>query len=118
MCVLCALAFTAGIDADFRNKLLQYAPGAVVIFLLVKIVLSAAAFSQGIRRKVISGQAAALIICGWILSGLFLAGYAGLVCIAVNQQHYWVWIAAGGFVVLPLADLAIAPLALAWNRHR
>ena len=41
-----------------------------------------------------------------------------LVCLALNRQDIWVWIALAGFLTLPLADLALAPLALAWNRHR
>jgi hypothetical protein len=47
-----------------------------------------------------------------------VAGYANHVCRAINRPDLWIWIALGGFLILPLADLAIAPLALAWNRHR
>jgi hypothetical protein len=47
-----------------------------------------------------------------------LAGYANQVCNTINQPGLRIWIALGGFLILPLADLAIAPLALAWNRHR
>ena len=52
------------------------------------------------------------------MCGLFLAGYGGLVCLAMNKSEMWIWAALAGFLVLPLAELAIAPLALAWNRHR
>jgi hypothetical protein len=50
--------------------------------------------------------------------GLFVAGYAGHVCSAITQPGLRMWVTLGGFLILPLADLAIAPLALAWNRHR
>jgi hypothetical protein len=53
-----------------------------------------------------------------LLCGVFVAGYAGLICHALNKPGLWVWVALAGFLVLPLTDLAIAPLALAWNRHR
>jgi hypothetical protein len=53
-----------------------------------------------------------------VAGGLFLAAYSGLVCGALNRLELWLWIAPTGFLILPLADAAIAPLSLAWNRHR
>jgi hypothetical protein len=53
-----------------------------------------------------------------LVCGLFVAGYAGHVCNVINQPDLWIWVGLGGFLILPLADLAITPLALAWNRHR
>ena len=59
-----------------------------------------------------------VIVGGWLACGLFVADYADQVCSAINQPGLRIWVTLGGFLVLPLADLAIAPLALAWNRHR
>ena len=54
----------------------------------------------------------------WVVVGLLLAIYSALVCGVLNKLDLWIWITLGGFLLLPLADLAMAPLALAWNRHR
>jgi hypothetical protein len=71
-----------------------------------------------LRRNVITARAVGWIVGGWLVCGLFVAGYAGHVCSAINQPGLRIWVTLGGFLILPLADLAIAPLALAWNRHR
>jgi hypothetical protein len=82
------------------------------------ISVSIAAFGYGLRRKVMTGGAVGWIAGGWLAGGTFLAAYSGLVCILMNKLDQWIWITLTGFLVLPLADLAIAPLSLAWNRHR
>ena len=70
------------------------------------------------RRNAITARAVGCIIGGWLVCGLFVASYAGHVCHAIHKPDLWIWVALGGFLILPLADLAMAPLALAWNRHR
>ncbi len=86
--------------------------------LVAKLAVSIAAFVWGLRRNAITAGAIGWIIGGWSVCGLLVAGCAGHVCNTINQPDLWIWIALGGFLVLPLANLAIAPLALAWNRHR
>jgi hypothetical protein len=81
-------------------------------------MLSVVVFFLGLQRNVLTGLAVTWISCGWFVGGLFVAGYACLICIATNKFDLWIWIAVAGFLVLPLTDLAIAPLTLAWNRHR
>ena len=76
------------------------------------------AFFLGLQRNALTALAVGRISGGWFVCGLFVAGYAGLICIGINRFDLWIWIALVGFLVLPLTDLAIAPLALAWNRHR
>lgn len=67
----------------------------------------------GIASKCHYPRAAGWIICGWSVCGLFAAGYAGLVCHAINKHSLWIWAALAAFLMLPLAELAIAPSALA-----
>jgi hypothetical protein len=107
-----------GINGNFRAALLHWVPGLLIVCLAAKIAFSICAFVWGLRRNAITARAAGWIIGGWSVCGLFVAGYAGLVCHAINKPDLWIWVALAGFLVLPLADLAIAPLALAWNRHR
>jgi len=115
---LTALVAAAKLFVSFSETLLHWLPGLLMAGLAAKIALSVAAFVWGLRRNAITANWALAIIGGWLVCGLLVAGYAGLVCNAINKPGLWVCTALAGWLVLPLADLAIAPLALAWNRHR
>ena len=115
---LFALVVAARTYVNFRETLLHWLTGILIACVAAKIAISTAAFAWGLRRNAITARAVGWIAGGWLVCGLFVAGFAGHVCSAVNQPGLWIWIALGGFLILPLADLAIAPLALAWNRHR
>jgi hypothetical protein len=108
----------ATIDLDLRGALLHWLPGFLIVLLAAKIVFSIGALAWGLRQNAITAWTVSWTIGGWFVCGLFVAGYAGLVCQAINKPSLWIWAALAGFLVLPLAELAIAPLALAWNRHR
>ena len=112
------LVGTARTNVNFREALLHWLTAILIACLAAKIVVSIAAFVWGLRRNAITARAIGWIVGGWLVCGLFVAGYAGHVCNAINQPGLRIWVALGGFLILPLADLAIAPLALAWNRHR
>jgi hypothetical protein len=98
--------------------LLHWLTGFLIACLTVKITFSTAAFIWGLRRNAITARAIAWIVGGWLVCGVFVAGYAGWVCHALNQPGPRIWVTLGGLLMIPLADLAVAPLALAWNRHR
>jgi len=115
---LFALVVAARTYVNFRETLLHWLTGILIMCLAAKIAVSIAAFIWGLRRNAITARAISWIVGGWSVCGLFVAGYADHVCSAINQPGLRTWVALGGFLVLPLADLAIAPLALAWNRHR
>jgi hypothetical protein len=115
---LCTLISAANIYVDFRETLLHWLTAILIACLAAKTAVSIAAFVWGMRRNAITARAVGWIVSGWLVCGFFVAGYAGHVCNAINQPGLRTWVALGGFLVLPLADLAIAPLALAWNRHR
>ena len=115
---LVALVMAAKLYENFREGLLHWLTGILIACLAAKIVVSIAAFSWGLRRHAITAGAIGWIVGGWSVCSAFAAGYAGHVCNAIHQPGLQVWVMLGGFLILPLADLAIAPLALAWNRHR
>ena len=115
---LIALVMTAKLYEDFREALLHSLTGILIGCLAVKMAVSIAAFAWGLRRNAITVRAVGWIVGGWLVCGFFMAGCAAHVCQANNRADLWIWVALGGFLIFPLADLAIAPLALAWNRHR
>jgi hypothetical protein len=109
---------TARSNVNFREALLPWLPAILIACLSMKLAVSIPAFTWGLRRHAITPGAVGCMIAGWLACGLFVAGYAGLVCHMMHRSDLWIWVALGGFLFLPLSDLAIAPLALAWNRHR
>jgi hypothetical protein len=106
------------LNETFKESLAHWGLGLLILCLVAKLVLSGLAFCLGLQHNTLTAVAVGWISGGWLGCGLFVAGYAGLVCVGINRLDLWIWIALVGFLVLPLADLAIAPLALAWNRHR
>jgi hypothetical protein len=115
---LITLVMAANLYEDFREGLLHWLTGILIVCLAAKIVIAITAFVLGMRRNAITARAVGWMVGGWLVCGLFVAGYANHLCSAINQPGLRIWVTLGGFLILPLADLAIAPLALAWNRHR
>ena len=115
---LLALLAYAKIDTDFQEALIRWLPGVLFAGLVVKLVASTIAFVLGLRRKAITPGATAWICGGWLMSGVLMGSYAALVCSAIHRTDFWISAALAACLVQPLARLAIAPSALAWNRHR
>ena len=115
---LLPLVDSARTNLNFREALRHWLPAILIAWLAAKIAVSIAAFVLGLRRNAITPRAIGWMAGGWLVCGLFVAGCARQVCNAIHQPDLCIWIALGGFLMLPLADLALAPLALAWNRHR
>lgn len=115
---LVALVMAARLNENLQEGLLHWLTVILIACLAAKIAFSIAAFLLGLRRNAITTRAIGWIVGGWLAGGLFVAVYAGHFCSVIHKPDLWIWVALGGFLFLPLADLAIAPLALAWNRHR
>ena len=113
-----ALVTAAKLNENFKESLLHWLPALLVAGVAGKVGFATAAFLWGLRRNTITSGGIGWIAGGWFVCGLFVAGYAGLVCHLIHKSDLWLCLALAGFMILPLADLAIAPLALAWNRHR
>lgn len=116
--VLFGLFIKAKDDPTLRALLFDWLPWVGVAALALKLLVSGAAFRWGLRRKAITPGAIGWITGGWLLGGWYIAMLAWRVCAEVHQPGMWVGIALAGFYLLPLAQLAIAPMALTWNRHR
>jgi hypothetical protein len=92
--------------------------------ILVKFLLAAWTFARGYRCRLWSGAALAGILAFWLLTVISLGVFYGWTY--VNRSGNWAAIPVHQFantlalLVLfsPLTRLAVAPLALTWNRHR
>ena len=115
---LIALVMAANLYADFRATLLHWLTAILLACLAAKITVAIAAFIFGLRRNAITSRAIAWMAGGWLVCGLFVAGFTRHICNEIHKPDAWLWAALGGLLILPLAELAIAPLALAGNRHR
>lgn len=115
---LTALLIALKFHENLMGELLPWLPVFLWFCLILKLAVSTVAFVAGWRRHATTLGAIGWITGGWLAGGLFVAGYGGLICLALHRPELWLRVALGGFLVLPLAELAIAPLALAWNRHR
>ena len=115
---LIALAMAANLYPDFRTTLLHWLTAILLACLAAKITIAMTAFIFGLRRNTITAHVVGLIAGCWLVCGLFVAGFTRHICNEIHKPDVWHWAALGGFLILPLAELAIAPLALAWNRHR
>jgi hypothetical protein len=115
---LLGVVIAAKYDQAFKDGLLRSLLPLLCFGLTAKIALSIGSFRWGLRRNAITAGAIGWIVGGWGACGSFVAGYAGLVCHALNKPGCWVYATLAAFLMLPLADLALAPIAMAWNRHR
>jgi hypothetical protein len=115
---LAALMVALKFHEHVKDELLPWLPVCLWFCLMLKLGVSMVAFRVGWRRHTTTLGAIGWITGGWLAGGLFVAAYGALICQALHHPELWLQVALAGFLALPLAELAIAPLALAWNRHR
>lgn len=87
--------------------------GALVLF---KLLLAGWAFHAVRRRRLLAPRALASLVGLWLLVAVGLFGLLYYVVPAELAPPRY--LALGVVLLLPLARLLVAPLALAWNRHR
>ena len=103
---------------ESRTAWLHWLPWILGAALLLKLMFSVTAFRWSFRHKAVTAGVIAWIVAGWLGCGMFIAGVAGRACADLHQTQAWPWAILGGILLLPLAELALAPVALTWNRHR
>jgi hypothetical protein len=117
-CGLVAVVVEAKLEEDFQGVLLHWLTAILILCLAAKMAVSAVAFVWGWRRKAITAPAMGWITGCWLLCGLLGAVFAGQASHSLNLPNLTIWMGLGAFLIFPVTDLAVAPLALAWNRHR
>ena len=101
---------------EYHGDLLAAAPWALGLAAAIKVLLGAWLARIVIRRKLIQAWLVQRLLAAWLLTA---AGLAGLLCWLVpDGLAPWHLVAACVVLALPLVRISLAPLALAWNRHR
>ncbi|HEX5272829.1 MAG TPA: hypothetical protein VFW33_20165, partial [Gemmataceae bacterium] len=103
-------------DRDLAHRLWGVLPWWAGAAALVKLLIAAGLGRVLLRRGLIEPGALARVVAVWVVAAVALFGLArGSV---LFDDTPVLLLASGAVLVLPLARLAAAPLALAWNRHR
>lgn len=103
-------------DPVRREKLRVWLPRVMVATVGVKVLVTAWLLWVGVRRGQVKPAAAGKLFVAWALAAAGL--FAALAWVVPPSLVTVYGLALAVALFLPLARLAGAPLALAWNRHR
>jgi hypothetical protein len=110
---------TLGQILQFLDKhvgLLVALPWVFTSGLIAKILIAVWAFGEANRRGLLSPRATVKYFAFWFLGTICLAAIASAICQGTAFPQPLV--TEGAALLLPLARVGLAPLALAWGRHR
>lgn len=102
-------------DAGRREVFLALLPWVVGALLVLKFVLAGWALRVLLSRGLVDPAGVARQVAAWAV------GTGLLVAVLVRFGSHlgpWYWLAVAAVLLVPLARPCVAPLALAWNRHR
>ena len=104
------------INPEYQEQLWAVAPWLVVGAAIVKLLLAACVLPALRRRRLLEARALRRLLGLWLIVAVVLAGLlCWLIPANVAPRHL---VAAGVVIALPMVRIALAPLALNWNRHR
>ena len=98
------------------HRILTCIPAALVILVTVKIVALIAVMSASVRADVLSPSELPPVAGKWLLAAVIASAFAAAVIPAATAPRWE--LVASVVLLMPGIRLAMAPLALAWNRHR
>jgi hypothetical protein len=110
------LAWKSKDENLFRQRLAAL-PWTLGVALVLKLIVTSVAFRAAFQRGMISRRG--LISAGliWIVPTVCLLSLCGLLLPPLSLL-VWLELLMGAALVMPLGRMALAPLALDWNRHR
>jgi hypothetical protein len=83
---------------------------------IAKILIAVWAFGEANRRGLLSRRASVKYFAFWLLGTIWLVAISSTLCQGTVFPQPLVTL--GAALLLPLARVGLAPLALAWGRHR
>jgi hypothetical protein len=115
LCVFGSVGLLVYQYPELQGALLSLVPWLAWLAVVVKLLLAGRALAEVRRRRLLEEGTLAKLLAGWLLiAGGLIAVLAWLSAGAVPLSD----VILGVVLLMPLARLAIAPLALAWDRHR
>ena len=101
---------------DKHVGLLVALPWLFTFGLIAKILIAAWAFREANRRGLLSTRATVKYFAFWLVGTMCFVTIAAAICQGTVFPQPLVTL--GAALLLPLARVGLAPLALAWGRHR
>jgi hypothetical protein len=101
---------------DKHVGLLVALPWLFTFGLIAKILIAVWAFGEATRRRLLSARATLKYLAFWFLGTICFVAIASAICQGTAFPQPLVTL--GAALLLPLARVGLAPLALAWGRHR
>ncbi|MHC4398871.1 MAG: hypothetical protein ACYTG0_04245 [Planctomycetota bacterium] len=101
---------------EYHDDLLAAVPWALTTAAVLKLLVGGWLVRVIIRRRLVETRLMARLVAAWLMIALCLT--ASIHCLVPGSLARWYLIAACVVLALPLVRLSLAPLALAWNRHR
>lgn len=96
--------------------LINAAPYLLVLLVAVKLALAGHVYRVLRRRQLIEPAAAQRVAAVWLAAVILLSGLAlALIPSAILPWHTAV---CSAILLVPIVRIGLAPLSLAWNRHR
>jgi len=84
--------------------------------LVCKLVATMASGWTAFSKRLISSREMITIVALW--AGIVLVTATLLAALIPDPRATWWWCISLTAIVVPLARILLAPVALAWNRHR
>ncbi len=103
-------------DLARRERILDALPWVVGTVVVLKFIAAGYSLTLLCRHKEIGSTQLGVLLGVWLLVAVTLFGLLAWLIPSSVMPRYG--LALGVVLFLPLARLAVAPLALAWNRHR
>ncbi len=101
---------------EYHDSLLAAVPWVLGTAAVLKILLAGWAFRAIYQRRLLEGSTLVRLLGLWLIGVLTLIALLGW--LLPPELAPWYLVVLCVVLVLPLARLSLAPLALAWNRHR
>jgi hypothetical protein len=110
------LACWVSMHPEYHDDLLDAMPWVLGLAAALKLLMGVWLVRVIIRRRLIPARLMERLLAAWLLTA---AGLTGLCCWLVPRSLApWHLVTACVVLALPLVRISLAPLALAWNRHR
>lgn len=101
---------------EYHTDLLTAVPWVLGSAAMLKLLAGGCLVRAVVRRNLVQMRLMTGLLAAWLLTA---AGLTGLFCWMVpDGLAPWYLVTSGVVLAMPLVRISLAPLALAWNRHR